>query len=822
MFLYLQMLSQNTYPLNHLKPLFLLIFFAFPAMKNLYAQITITGTVTDNLKKAIGGSNVLLLAAADSSLVKGTMSKTDGTFLLEANAPGSYLLAASYTGFNTNYSPVVIGNETTKYAGILVLQPVTVELQQVTVTAYKPMFEQKIDRMVVNVKNSITSTGGTVLDVLQRSPGVRVNKQNGVISMQGKEGVRVMINGKMSYIPADALVSMLGGMSANNVEKIELITTPPAKYDAGTNAGYINIILQQSPDEGFNASYSLSMGAFYGTKPEGNFDFNYRKNKSNLYGGYSINRLAQVQSVYNYRKITLQDKILESDGRSSRKFSQFNHNLNLGFDYDINKKLTLGLLATGYHNTWEMDAVNHTQIKTNGNTDTSIFIESYEINRWKNASFNGNLLYKPDNKSEISFDVNYVSTVNNNPTEYTSEYFNGTNSFLYLKELNSGKKTTIRSFPTQVDYKRNINKKLTLETGLKAESIQFTNDVLVEWLEPAGWQPDPDYTTIIHSKERIFGAYIQSVFSVNEKNSLQAGLRFEHTYTKLSSETEKNIVNRRYGNFFPTLFWSHKINDRNRFNVNYRRSIRRPAFSELAPFLYFFDPNTFLSGNSVLKPGISDKIGLDYIFRQFVLSVSYTHEADQISRFQASVDTLANKQYFISQNIDYVKTINASLTIPLAVTSWWTSNINISANQQYAKASYSQTPFRISLINTSLSGSQQFRLPNDFGIELSGWYQSKSLWGVQTFSGLGALNIAGQKKFSKSGSALTVGVDDVFSTGLRWILITDSPAEKFYSKGDWLISKRIFKITFSHRFGNSVLKQKRARSTAADDVNSRK
>src|SRR6185295_13060638 len=147
------------------------------------------------------------------------------------------------------------------------LEEEVVDLQQVNLQSRRPLIEQKIDRLVINVKNSITSAGSTALDVLERSPGVIVNRQANSISMSGKEGVMVMINGKISYMPVTALIDMLAGMNAGNIDRIELITTPPSSLDAQGNAGYINIVLSNNPDFGINGSFSATMGYGEGANP---------------------------------------------------------------------------------------------------------------------------------------------------------------------------------------------------------------------------------------------------------------------------------------------------------------------------------------------------------------------------------------------------------------------------------------------------------------------------------------------------------------------------------------------------------------------------
>ncbi|MGE5107736.1 MAG: carboxypeptidase regulatory-like domain-containing protein, partial [Sphingobacteriales bacterium] len=257
-------------------------------LSGLQAQVKIYGAVKDAEGKPVSGVNVLLLNHTDSSLIKGTISLSAGNFSFDNVNPGKYLLGFSFAGYKQVYTATADLNQNDFNAGHIKLHREEKELAAVTVTARKPLFEQKIDRMVINVKNSITSAGGTALEVLEKSPGVIVNHQSNSISLSGKEGVVVMINGKITRMPVDAVVQMLSGMNASNIERIELITTPPANFDAEGNAGFINIVLITNPDNGFNGSYSLTAGYGHGYVPAGAVNFNYRKNKINLFGDYSF------------------------------------------------------------------------------------------------------------------------------------------------------------------------------------------------------------------------------------------------------------------------------------------------------------------------------------------------------------------------------------------------------------------------------------------------------------------------------------------------------------------------------------------------------
>ncbi len=792
------------------------IFFIFFSSQ---AQNTITGKVINPDAKPFADVNILLLNPSDSALIKGAITNSAGQFSFQNIGDGTYLISCSFAGFETQYLPQINLTKTPLLdLGLIHLQTETVNLNAVTVTAKKPLFEQKIDRMIVNVKNSITSAGSTVLDVLQKSPGVIVNKQAGTIAMNGKNGVNVMINGKLNYMPADALVQMLNGMSANNVERIELITTPPAKYDASGNAGYINIVLIDNPDIGFNGSYAVTLAAFRGTAPAANFDFNYRTQKGNLYGSYSFIRQENTITpvIEGNRKIIYQGTTTETYTRSDRSPVQRNHNIRLGYDYQLGKKTTLGLLTAAYDTKWTMDAINNTTIKINNSLDTIIKVNNDEVNQWKHWMGNINLQHAINSGEEITLNADYLYYDDNNPNNYLNQYHNGGNQLLRSENTRSNKKTIIDILPIQVDYKRKLSAKTDLEAGIKRVASKFSNDVGVEELIQSSWKKDSSLTALYSLRENISAAYASMNIAASEKTSIKAGLRYEYITSNLGTETQKNIVDRKYGKLFPTFYLSQKLNDNNSVNFSYNRRINRPAFTDLAPFTIFLDPYTYVTGNPALQPAIADAVKIDYLLKRFVFSLSYTYESNSIGSFQTEVDVSSNKQIITAKNLKNTQSVNASFSLPLSITKWWFSQINLNNTWQKIQTDYNQKPISVSNIDYNISGFQSFTLPKNFGIELSGFYQSKALFGAAVSQPFGQLNAGVQKRFIKSNSSLKFGVDDIFST-MNIRSRFDLPEEAFYTFSRFQISRRIFKLTFTKSFGNKLLKEKRARITASEE-----
>ncbi|GAO42063.1 outer membrane beta-barrel family protein [Flavihumibacter petaseus] len=788
-----------------------------------FSQAKIAGKVQAPDLSPLQDANVLLLKAADSSLVKGTTTNRDGQFAFSDIGPGEYRVLFSGIGFADKYAESFTLQASDLDLGLIPMTSAATQMAGVTVSARKPLFEQKLDRMVVNVKSSITNVGATVLDVLERSPGVIVNRSAGTIAMAGRDGVLVTINGKMTYMPADALIQYLQGLNAANVEKLELIPIPPAQYDASGNAGMINIVLINNPDEGFNgnAAASMAVGPMEGTQPMASINMNFRKGPLNVYGSYSFSRLAQLQEGHILRTIEKPDGEHTVETITDRDPFQRNHDYRLGLDYAINRRTVVGFLVAGYNHKWDMEAQNYSYLKVNNKIDTTISIANQEINYWRNWMANANISHTVKDGESISFNIDYLQYKDSNPTEYQQQYTDGEGKYLFDQNMNSGKETVINIWATQLDYTRKINEKFSLQMGAKATISRFSNDVLVEKEENGQWVPDMDYTADYSLRENIAAAYVSADFTLSPKTSGKAGLRYEHTTSNLGSDQKANIVDRKYGNLFPSVFISQVVGSNNRLNISYSKRITRPTFNNLAPFLIFFDPKTFISGNPALQPAISHNFKLDLLLKKLVFSVGYSYEKATIGDFQNEFDTANNVQTIVAQNLDKSNLFQFMATLPIEVTPWWTSNINLGVYYQEVSAHLKNGQVKEDQWYYTISGAETFRLPKKFTLELSGYYQSKSLFGVAVFNGLGALNIAVQRKICKDQVSLTAGVDDLFSSGNKWVFYSEFPQEKVSSHTSIQVSYRMYKVGVSVRFGNKLLKDKRERATASEDERKR-
>jgi len=771
----------------------------------------ISGNLTDAGGIPIPDANILLLKATDSSLVKGMVSTSSGAFTFMDVPAGHYRVKTLFTGYQPVYTPVFTlspGGDIN--VGTLKMSASSVNLNGLTVHAKKPLFEQKIDRLVINVKSSPMAASGTALDVLEKSPGVQVDRQEKSISVNGKDGVVLMINGKKQYMPMEAFFQMMASMKASNIEKIELITTPPAKYDAEGNAGYINIVMSNDPNMGFNGSYNLTMSYPYGEIPGAGFNFNYRSGKWSLFGNLSYTRTKEKQLWTNYRETGVAPEVTVTKTENHRDAVTPYADFRFGATYQIDSATSIGAMVNGFNSRWKMTSVNNTTVGTGSTVDTIITTKNQEINHWQNLMANLNMEHHFSSDQKLTVDLNYIYFRDNNPNQYLYSYYNPKNEFLFSNSAQSGKLTPIRFWVFSADYEGKIGKKLKLEAGAKSSITRFTNDLKVL----NNKEIQPDMSARYYLNENTSALYGSLSMNLSKKTSLEGGLRFEYTTSNLGTQQTLNIVDRKYGELFPTLYFSHKFNERRTLNLSYSRRISRPSFDDLAPFAIFLDPTTFMTGNPALQPSISDAAEISYLIKSLVIRASYTHEAHTISGTN-QVDIATNKQLITVDNLGTTHYVALSVSIPVTVTNWWNMQNTLSGNYQQVTADYNGSPIRDKGFNYSLNSIQDFTLPHGYSFELKGFYYSSQLSGIKKVSSYGMIGIGGSKKFKDNGT-LSFAIRDLLGP-VVFTLDNNMPEQHFDVRRSYKFWNRNLSLTYSRNFGDKALKVKRKWNTGSEE-----
>ena len=784
-----------------------------------YSQNKISGLIQDDAGAPISFANVLLLKANDSSFVKGSITTEYGQFIFEDILKDQYIVSVSMIGFKPGY--VQLNNtENTDIILPPILLSEGVELDEVVVTSKKNLYVQKIDRMVINVASSILSAGSSALEILERSPGVVVDRQNNAISLVGKNGVFVMINGKQSYMPISSLVQMLEGMSANNIETIELITTPPANFDAEGNAGFINIVMKEQIDTGFNGSYSLSAGVGNGNTTSDNISFNYRKKRVNLFGNYSFLRNEQGQ-LFKFDRTFVNDigNANKVSTISDRSPVERNHNIRTGLDYQVADKTVVGLLFWYNDNKFSMEAVNDSEETIDGIPESFVELLTTERNQLQNFGSNFNFKHNFKDDEFLSFDLDYLKYNIENPTSYTNSFFDGSTNFLREELTTAAKNTPINIIVGKTDYSTRLNDKIKLDAGIKAAVNNFENDVVVGTFQGQDFIVDSTLTDKSDLEERILAAYGSMEYKLNDKTSLQVGLRYEHTDSQLNSEQQGKVVDRVFGELFPTAYVSHRFNDSLGINFSYSRRITRPTFNDMAPFVIFIDPNTFFAGNPAVQPAISNSVKVDFNFLSTLLSAQYSVEDGTISTFQTTFDEVNERLIFGAANLDQTKIFSLTLGLPITITNWW----KMQNNFIYLNTKVSNTTegnlFTLEQNTFNINHTQAFTLPKNMSAEINLNYNSPSvisLVGTAVLDEFYSINLGIQKKFPGNGGTLGFKINDLLDS-LEWTFRSDLPDQNLNITNSVDFFNRTFLVTYSRNFGNSKLKSARERETGAEE-----
>ncbi|RZK37887.1 MAG: TonB-dependent receptor, partial [Pedobacter sp.] len=550
--------------------IFTLMMLIMVSVTNSHAQEPIVnrtahGIILDDAQKPVDYATVGLFKASDSSLVKTALSNNEGKFEFVGLKSGNYYLKVNAMGFSVlKGKPFeVTDNRSPKNLGILNLKSEGKTLKAVTITAVKPLIERKTDKLVMNVENSSVAIGSTALEVLQRAPGVTVD-QNDNISMQGRQGVLILLDGKQTYMSNADVANLLRNMQSEQIESIELITNPSSKYDASGNSGIINIKTKKNKNGGTNGSLNATVSQGKNFRSNSGLTLNHRNRNMNIFGNYNYghyysSNLLEIDRIANGNP----DTYFMQSGDTDRK--RRNNNFKAGADFFLDSKNTLGVLVNGFLNNGNEYAINNTLIGSSfTKIDSSLKANTDHRTNYRNLAFNINYKSVLDsNGSELSADLDYSRYNGRQVADYENDYLFADGS--RIRPLNVIRNTTptqidIKAF--KVDYNVSLNKSMKLEAGIKSSWVRTDNDLRAEELINSVWQNDVRRSNQFVYDENVNAAYT-NVNKQFKNTSVQLGLRLEQTNSKGNLITTNNVVERSYLDFFPTLFVNQKLSESN-------------------------------------------------------------------------------------------------------------------------------------------------------------------------------------------------------------------------------------------------------------------
>lgn len=783
----------------------------------------VTGSIKDGgNQKVIDAASVSLLNAKDSSLVKTAVADKNGNFSFENLKDGNYLVMATSLGHTKSYSKSfsLSSSQPTVSLEVLQLQPVSKNLQEVSISSKKPLIERKLDRTIVNVDASITNAGNTALEVLEKSPGITVDK-DGNISLKGKSGVVIYIDGRPSYLSGPDLANMLRNMTANQLEQIEIMTNPPAKYDAAGNAGVINIKTKKNKQFGYNGSITSGYTQGRYARFNESVSFNYRNQKVNFFSNLNYNRNHRSEELYitrNFRESTTKEIKSIFDQRSDMENQRHYYNAKIGADFFVTKKTTLGVVLNGFYNPSTWESVTSTDIYDPNHVLTSkTGATTRNDEKWKNFSANVNFRTVLDSAGqEISGDVDYVRYSSSSIQPLTSYYYDNTGNLTQAPDVLLGTlPTDIKIYSGKIDYSLPLKKGAKFEAGIKSSYVKTDNDARYDSVKTNYMLLDSGRSNHFIYDENINAAYVNYSRPLGKKWSAQLGLRLENTNangiskgytynTQLNKfEYTETKFRRSYSQLFPTVYVQYTASEKNQFVINYGRRIQRPDYEDMNPFVHFLDRYTFEQGNPNLSPQFAHNIELSHTYKGFLTTtVNYTSTTDIIQQVLEQ-NELTNETFIKKANIASSKQIGLAVSANKSITKWWSANIYTNVYNNHFKGVVNNEPISIGVTTFLAQMQHQFKFSKGWAAELSGFYRSKGLEGVIYIKPIVQVNAGVSKQVLKNKGSIRLNVRDIFAGGVfkGYSKYSNVDAE-FKNVND----SRAVSLSFTYRFNKGKLK----------------
>lgn len=780
----------------------------------------IVGKITSNDGEPVAFATVMLMSAADSSMVKANVSDVNGLYEIIGASSGQYFIEVTYVGFGKYSSDIFAFDANTAYNHPnIVLEVASEELEEVVVKSTRPIVEVHPDKTVFNVDGSINATGNTALELLRKSPGVVVDNNDNII-LAGKSGVQIYIDNKPSPLSSDDLANFLKTMQSSEIDNIEIITNPSAKYDAEGNAGIINIILKKDKSLGTNASVNL--GFRYGVLPKYNASttYNYRNKAMNVFGNYGYFNGENENKFNLYRE----QQGYSYDQRNVMREDNESHNFKLGTDFFINEKSTVGFMVHGNINDNANEGRSITDIAPQSTGQISSILDATNDREGERNNLNFNLNYAwRENGKTWNVDVDYGRFRNDASSFQPNKYFDPTYTTVE-SELTFSLVT-----PTDIDiYTAKFDREtdwLGGKFGFGAKFSLVETDNTFNFFDIIDDQRvlNEDRSNNFIFEENINAAYLSYQRQIKEKWNLMLGLRMENTHSTGTLTTFNNSddeVDLDYTDWFPSAGLTYQVNQKNSLRLNYSRRIDRPSYQDLNPFEFKLDELTFAKGNAFLRPQYSNAISLTHTFNyRLNTSLSYTRINNVFTRITKADPVREGSSLLVFENLAQQTNIALTVSYPFSVAKWWNVYANLTGYNLHNEAVIDGDEIDLDVNVLSFYAQNTFSLPKGFKLELSGWYNSPALWeGNWTTESMYSVDIGLQKKLLNDRANLKISFSDIFYSQ-RWA--GESTFGELYITGNGQWESQQIRINFSYLLGNTQVKSSRRRSTGLEDEQKR-
>ncbi|GLR17100.1 TonB-dependent receptor [Portibacter lacus] len=789
-----------------------------------YSQTGQVKTVlTDNESMPVIYANAVLYNSVDSTITKIETSDDQGVVNF-ANIPyGRYYLEATYVGYNDLRKSNIDLNENQRIVdlGKLVFEASSVQLAEAVITANRVLVEIKPDRTVFNVEGTINSVGDNGMGLLRKAPGVLVDN-NDNISVLSRSGVLIYVDGRRLPLSGDDLVAYLTNLPAEQIDRIDIITNPGAKYEAEGNAGIIDIRLKKDKNLGYNGSFGINASQGRYSVGGVNASGNYRNKKVNVFGTLGS---GMGEKYHETNFINRQNNFILNE--NSLDLGTYNFtNYKVGTDFFITPKQTIGILVTGGTGHNNSNSTNTTDISSEqsaGKIDSILYAKNEGDANRNNINVNVNYAFS-DKVQNVIVDFDYGIYNNNNNTLQPNQYFDPTSTNL-LSEFNTAYETPVNIdiLTFKVDYDHDLfGGKVGL--GTKLSKVGTDNTFRFYNVENGSQVINNRRSNQFDYTENVYAAYLTYARPITKKLSVSAGVRSEITdatgnLQAFLPELQEPPVELNYTNHFPTVGLTYQINQMNTVSLNYGKRINRPDYNVLNPFNIQSSELSFRKGNPFLRPEIVNNLELGYsLFYRYNLKLSYSKTSDQITRLIAPDDTNPKAGFITWENLAEQELFSANISAPVDIKKWWNMYLNVNAAYIDNQADYGEGAIvDVQTFTYSIFQQSTFTLPAGFKGEISGYYSGPGVWGgVFKYGPTWSLNLGLQKIFLDDKLNMKLSMNDLFYKS-GWSGKSEFNGLVSEGMGQW--DSRKVALSLSYNFGNSNVKSRKRKTGIEEEAN---
>ena len=801
-----------------MKRLFFFITALIVCMFTVNAQHQLTGTVIDSADGSPVPYATAAILRSDSSAITGVMTGDDGKFVIQNVAAGDYLLQVSFIGYEKMCRSVSVPAQSD--LGKILLSESTLRLQEVVVRATRPLVVSRADRYIVNVSGNILSAGRNAIDILRNTPGLLVN-QRGEISAMGNS-VQVWIDGRPLRMSGEQLQAFLNSMQGGEIDRIEVITNPSSRYDAGGGGGIIDIRTRTGLQYGVNGTLTAGYEQGRMDRENAGVSLNWRREKMNVFGNYSVMRGNSWNEFNQINVMQTPAGEVTFDQNNTVKSTKANlrHSGRAGMDYFLNPKNMLGVIVNTYYQDGGraiFKGITHISPNYNG-VDYST---SENIQSGNGTGIQVNMNYQHTFSipgKQFNFDLDYARFDSESLQQTTNRYYDSSDAITDIPEqLRHTNSQAIDVYSAKMDHTQPLWKDARMETGAKFSQTQTDNDLTYDVHIGNNWQIDANRTNRFVYTEQIGAAYI-NISQQLAKFNLQAGLRGEYTLSEGEQKTTGEVNDISYFNLFPTFFVNFQASPKHNFGLSYSRRLNRPSYLNLNPFEISLDAYSFTRGNPDLTPAYVHSIQFSHTFAQELMTrIGYSHTTDLILQMPI-VDASTQRYGMVHGNFGRNQTISTMLNYRKTLFKKWTANLTV-------QGSY--------VINTSDEASGEFvnkgstlivQLNNNITVtptlsaELTGLYMSGFRHGYFLIQPRGNFSVGLRQMLLKNKMSLSLTVNDILYTfGEKVYARYEDVNTSVISKGD----SRYVTLTLRYNFGSTTVRAARNKSTGIEDETTR-